>query len=130
MTWLGLAAAAAVGAVLRLVVTSWGQGRGRGPAGGRGAAAYPLGTLLVNATGSLLLGLLVGLAGADRLGAAGLVVLGTGFCGALTTYSAVAVESLALLREERPGAAAGYLAGSVGLACLLATAGVAVGSRF
>ena len=48
------------------------------------------GTLLVNLAGSFLLG---GLAGAAVEGRA-MALIGTGFCGGLTTYSAFAVQSV------------------------------------
>jgi len=47
------------------------------------------GTILVNVAGSFLLGLFSGLA----LTGSTIALLGTGFCGALTTYSAFAVQS-------------------------------------
>lgn len=47
------------------------------------------GTILVNVAGSFLLGLFSGLA----LSGPAIAFLGTGFCGALTTYSAFAVQS-------------------------------------
>lgn len=54
--------------------------------------ATPWGTLLVNLLGSALLGWLVG----HGVDGEPLALLGTGFCGALTTYSAVAVQSVNL----------------------------------
>jgi fluoride exporter len=48
------------------------------------------GTLLVNLLGSVLLGWLVG----HGVDGHPLALLGTGFCGAFTTYSAVAVQSV------------------------------------
>lgn len=48
----------------------------------------PWGTVLVNVVGSFLLGLLSGLA----LTGASLALLGAGFCGGFTTYSAFAVQ--------------------------------------
>lgn len=58
--------------------------------------AFPYGTLIVNAAGSLLLGLVTGLA----LGRVGVpmavkLLVGVGFCGAFTTFSTFAVETLA-----------------------------------
>ena len=45
--------------------------------------AFPWGTLTVNVTGSFVLGLVLGLPLSPGL----VALLGTGFCGALTTYS-------------------------------------------
>ena len=69
------------------------------------------GTLLVNLLGSAFLGWLV----AHGIGERPLALLGTGFCGAFTTYSAVAVQSV-----NRGGwKGLGYAVGTV-LGCLLA----------
>lgn len=56
--------------------------------------AFPWGTLTVNAVGSLLLGSLLALS----LPPEALALLGTGFCGALTTYSTFAHETVHLAR--------------------------------
>lgn len=78
MTALLVALGAGIGAPARLAV-----GRALdGPA--------PWGTLVVNLLGSALLGWLVGHAVEGQP----LALLGTGFCGAFTTYSAVAVQSV------------------------------------
>jgi CrcB protein len=71
------------------------------------------GTLLVNLAGSLLLGALVG----HGVDGNALALLGTGFCGAFTTYSALAVQSVN--RGGLPGLA--YAAGTV-LGCLACAA--------
>ena len=77
MTWLLVALGAAVGAPARYVAGHLLDGR------------LPWGTLLVNLAGSFLLGLFTALAlSEDRT-----ALLGTGFCGALTTYSSFAVQS-------------------------------------
>lgn len=88
--------------------------------------AFPFGTLAVNAAGSLLLGLLFGLA----LGRVGvpmgvMLLLGVGFCGAFTTFSTFAIETL---RSPSVGLAVMNLAinniVSVGLAALGLYAGL------
>ncbi|MDX6323796.1 MAG: fluoride exporter [Nocardioidaceae bacterium] len=53
-------------------------------------AALPWGTVLVNVAGSFLLGLFSAMALADSATA----FLGVGFCGALTTFSALTVQTL------------------------------------
>jgi CrcB protein len=57
---------------------------------------FPYGTLIVNAAGSLLLGLLTGLAlGRFDVPTAVKLLVGVGFCGAFTTFSTFAVDTLA-----------------------------------
>ena len=90
--------------------------------------AGPAGTVLINLTGSLLLGLVVGLAGAGAVPDALRLVAGTGFLGGYTTFSAASVETDALVVARRRAAA---LANGLGVpvACVaLAAAGLALGS--
>ena len=94
---------AAVGAPLRLLAAHRWDDR------------WPHGTLAVNLSGSLLLGGLVGAA----VGGHALALLGTGFCGALTTYSSFAVQSVTL--GGRRGTA--YAGATIGGCLLLATLG-------
>ncbi len=70
------------------------------------------GTLLVNLLGSALLGWLVG----HGVDGRPLALLGTGFCGALTTYSAVAVQSVNAGGLRGPGYAAGTVLGCLAMA--------------
>jgi CrcB protein len=58
-------------------------------------SVFPWGTLSVNVLGCFLLGLLTWLPAAPAFTA----VLGTGFCGALTTYSTFSYETLRLIRS-------------------------------
>ena len=83
MTGWYVAAGAALGATLRFLAAHWLDGR------------LPWGTLLVNVVGSGLLGLFSGLAVGDHAWA----LLGVGLCGALTTYSAFAVQTVDLGRK-------------------------------
>ena len=85
----------------------------------------PWGTLTVNLLGSAAFGLLTGMASAtpNDLGS----LLGVGFCGAFTTTSALAWETLALLERGRPSHAVVNLGLSVGGGLTLATAGLVVG---
>ncbi len=80
MTWLLVALGAAAGSPLRYVAAVLLDGR------------MPWGIVLVNWTGSFLLGLLSGLGLSGHAAA----LLGAGFCGALTTYSTFAVQTHAL----------------------------------
>ena len=63
-------------------------------------------TLLVNLAGSFLLGILV----AVPVDAPLLQFLGTGFCGAFTTFSSFAVETVRLAETGEPGRALGNAA--------------------
>ena len=72
---------------------------------------FPWGTLAVNLAASLVLGTLVG-AGRDVSGLA-TAALGTGFSGALSTYSTFAYEAQRLLIRGARATAVGYLAASV-----------------
>jgi CrcB protein len=75
---------------------------------------YPLGTLLVNVGGSLALGWLTALS----LTSESLALLATGFCGAVTTYSAFAVHTVELGRGAGTAYAAVTVLGSLA-ACAL-----------
>jgi CrcB protein len=84
VTVLLVALGAALGAPLRYLTDRAVQARHD--------SVFPWGTLAVNVVGSLLLGFLVGL----PANATVIVLAGTGFCGALTTYSTFSYETLRL----------------------------------
>ena len=113
-----LSLAGALGAVGRLVVD--GAARARWP-------RFPAGLLLVNVTGSLLLGLVTGLVLFHGAAADLRLVVGTGFCGGWTTFSTASVDTVRLLQERRPVAAALNGAGSLALTVLAGAAGLALG---
>ena len=71
---------------------------------------YPVGTFLVNISGSLLLGFLTGI-GTESvyLTAEARLMLGAGMLGALTTFSTFSVETLHLLQSGRLASAAANL---------------------
>lgn len=91
----------------------------------RRRSLFPWGTFVVNAVGAFILGLLDGLATYHGLGPVPSAVLGTGFCGALTTFSTLSYETVRLLEEGTPKAALWNVAGS--LAVGLAAAGAGLG---
>jgi CrcB protein len=76
-------------------------------------SVLPWGTFTVNAAGSLVLGLTAG--GVAAAGGPGwlLTLVGTGFCGALTTFSTFSFETVRLAEEGALGGAALNVAGSV-----------------
>lgn len=113
-----VALGAAIGAPARYLVDRAVQAR----LGGR----FPWGTLTVNVVGSLILGVLVGAAGDFPSALA--TALGTGFCGALTTYSTFGFETVALARRGELARSAAYAVGSVVAGLVAAAAGYALGS--
>jgi CrcB protein len=116
MVWLAVSAAAGVGAVLRYV-TDRAVARRLG-------LDWPMGTFLVNVTGSLLLGLVVGLGAHHGLGTTTIDVVGAGFAGGFTTLSTWAWESIALAEADEWLGAVLNVAGSVAVGLLAAAAGL------
>ena len=110
MTPLLVVAGALVGAPLRLLVIRLAGRGGRDPA---------LGTLVVNVAGSAVLGGVLGLAAAPAWVVA---LVGTGFCGTLTTFSTFGADVVRMLDERVLGRAAAYL-GATLLLGLAAAAG-------
>lgn len=103
--------AGGVGAVCRFVLDGAVTAKVRGE--------LPWGTVVVNVSGSLLLGLLAG-SGAGHLLADGWpVVAGVGFLGGYTTFSTASVETVRLLQQD--GARAGVAHG-LGMAALTTAA--------
>jgi CrcB protein len=88
---------------------------------------YPLGTAVVNLTGSLLLGLVLGLTLAQTLPERWLVLLGTGFLGGYTTFSTASVETVRLVQERRAALALAYAFGMLLASVVLAGAGLWLG---
>jgi len=62
-------------------------------------SVFPWGTFVVNVAGSLVLGLVAGLAYAGSAPGWVLTLVGTGFCGALTTYSTFGYETVRLVQD-------------------------------
>ena len=79
----------------------------------RHSSRLPWGTLSVNVAGSLILGMVAGLVSADHAPAWVLTLVGTGFCGALTTFSTFSFETFRLLDERLWWTAVANVTGSV-----------------
>ena len=91
MTLLLIALGAAVGAPLRYLTDRAVQTRHD--------SLFPWGTFSVNIAGSLILGTLTGGASTGAVPGSALALLGTGLCGALTTYSTLGYETLRLAED-------------------------------
>lgn len=113
-----VAVGSAVGGVFRLLMTAFVQQRI--------ATTFPLGTLLVNITGSFALGFIIKYALATPAVSPELrALLTTGFCGGFTTFSAYSFETAALIEEGQYSRASVYIAASVLLSLLATFAGFA-----
>jgi len=81
---------------------------------GHGAPAWPWATFLVNVAGAFLLGYFATrLQERLPLSSYRRPLLGTGICGALTTFSTLQIEVLKMLDDGRAGLAVGYVAASL-----------------
>lgn len=112
MTALLVVLGALVGAPLRLLADRVAVAR-RGP----GSVA---GTLTVNVVGSAVLGVLLGLRDVSPVVVA---LVGTGFCGTLTTFSTFGADVVRLVEERAVLRAAGYVAATLVLGLGVAAAG-------
>ena len=88
MNWVMVLLGAAVGAPLRFLIDRAVQSRHD--------SVFPWGTLTVNVTACAVLGLLTGAASAAAVSPNTQLLLGTGLCGALSTYSTFSFETLRL----------------------------------
>jgi fluoride exporter len=110
----------AAGAMTRYLVDSW--------VAQRTAAAFPWGTLVVNVSGSFVLGLLFALAiERDILPAQSRLPLMVGFVGAYTTFSTLMLESWRLVDGGAIAMALANVVGSAVLGLIAVVAGLVLG---
>ncbi|MFI2374623.1 fluoride efflux transporter CrcB [Streptomyces sp. NPDC018964] len=118
MNWLYVVLGAMAGAPLRYLTDRAVQSRHD--------SVFPWGTFTVNVAGSLVLGLLTGAVAAGAAGSRLQLLLGTGLCGALTTYSTFSYETLRLAGTGARGYAAVNVVASVTAGLGAAVAGAAL----
>jgi len=111
-----VAAAGGAGAVLRALLIHH--------LGLRRDDPLPVGTVVVNASGSFVLGALTGLALYHGLGPHVLAVVGVGLCGGYTTWSTASWETIHLLHTGHRGDAVVYTLGSLVVCIAAAAAGI------
>ncbi|UVE96993.1 fluoride efflux transporter CrcB [Dietzia sp. B32] len=94
---------------------------------------FPLATFLINVSGSLALGLLVGWYYAGSAGpgwSLAVPVIGTGLLGGYTTFSTASYDTLRLGREGRVGMALAYAVGTMVVTIIAAALGLWLGARW
>jgi CrcB protein len=114
--WVGLAGS--VGAGARFMVDATIRARF--------ANRVPVGTIAINVSGSLLLGILTGLVVFDHVTPTVTLVAGTGFCGGFTTFSTASFETVRLLQEGHLRAAGVNVGVTVAGTLSAAAAGMAL----
>lgn len=114
---LGIAALGGLGAVTRFTIDTQIKRAYK--------AAFPLTTLLINAIASFLAGMFAAMAAYGAMGADSKLLLATGFCGGLSTFSTAINEIATLLKNDRLGIAAAYMATCVVVPLLCVMAGYA-----
>lgn len=105
-----------IGAALRFVID--------GAVAQRFGTRFPWGIFVINASGSLLLGFMMGLAESAPDWAFSMVV---GLTGGYTTFSTATIDTVRLLRERRYGPALANSLGMLIVTVVLAIAGLALG---
>lgn len=102
MKYLYIAFGGATGSLLRHVSSTWLSGYMIN-------SRFPWGTFIVNLTGSLIIGLLAGINQLNPMSPTTRLFLFTGLLGGFTTYSAYALETFSLLRENQNALAISYV---------------------
>lgn len=119
MDWLWVIVGAMVGAPVRYLVDRAIQRTHESP--------FPWGILVVNVVGSLILGLAAGGALAGAVTSPVFLIIGVGFCGALTTYSTFSAETVRLAQNGSRILAVVNVLASVLAALVAVFAGSALG---
>lgn len=122
MTPLYISLAGSLGAVLRFMIDGHIKHTYR--------HGFPWATLLINTTGSLLLGMVTGFLISHRGFASNGAIIGIGFCGGYTTFSTASFETVRLLEQHRYRHASLQAIGGLVASVLAAAVGLFIGQLF
>jgi CrcB protein len=118
--WTGMVGGAgALGALVRYFI---GRAFAR-----RASATFPWATLVINVSGSFLIGLIAGLTSQHVVSPLAQTVLATGFLGGYTTFSTMSWEAVSLFQRGRRFLGMIYLGGNVAPGLLAALLGLLLG---
>jgi CrcB protein len=121
--YLAISAGGALGANARYLVASW--------ATTQWGTQFPVGTLLINVSGSFVIGLYLTLATERFTGHPAVrLFVATGFLGGYTTFSTFSVEALRLIETGNAAAGISYMVASVVLSIVAAAIGMIVAYTF
>ncbi|RMH21575.1 MAG: fluoride efflux transporter CrcB [Gemmatimonadetes bacterium] len=118
--WIYVTLGGAFGALARYAVSGWVQDTVH--------STFPWGTLVVNLTGSFLLGFGMRAMEALPVAAGTRALLTIGFLGAFTTFSTFSYETVALIRDGDWGRAVAYAGASLAMGLVAVFAGLAAAS--
>jgi CrcB protein len=97
---------------------------------GRSRSRLPWAVLLVNAVGSLVGGIVLGMVQSGAIGSDARLVVLSGFAGGLTTFSTFSVETVQLSLAGRWRTAIGSILANLAVGIVLAVAGFALAGGF
>jgi CrcB protein len=119
LAFIVISIAGGLGATLRMVIDGLVKARLK--------IVFPIGTTIINVTGSFLLGLVTGLTSAAVLSAEWQLIIGGGLLGGYTTFSTASFETVRLIQDRRYAAGLLNGVGMLVVAVLAATLGLWVG---
>ncbi|WP_433492780.1 fluoride efflux transporter CrcB [Nocardia grenadensis] len=118
MTTVWIAVAGSAGAMARFVLD--------GVIKHRRTSQFPWATMVINVTGSLILGVVTGVVLFHGAARDLELIVGVGFCGGYTTFSTASFETVRLIQNQRYAAATGNAFGSLLITLAAGGAGLAL----